>query len=156
MKFHQATRVNSDAEVCQWMKDAGLSPEMIEREVKEMSKQMLYLDETETYQVAVRKHIDNGFDMDMTHLSIKRVDKGAIHDWRIMQEIKNALVGPECEAFEMYPAESRLVDSANQYHLWCFANPTVRIPCGFFDRLVTDKPLGKSKQRPFAKAGMQG
>jgi len=28
------------------------------------------------------------------------------------------IVGEEHEAFEVYPAESRLVDTANQYHLW--------------------------------------
>ncbi|MDE2096115.1 MAG: hypothetical protein KGL39_02645 [Patescibacteria group bacterium] len=30
---------------------------------------------------------------EMTHLSIKRVDKQPIHDWRDLQEIKNRLVG---------------------------------------------------------------
>jgi hypothetical protein len=37
-----------------------------------------------------------------------------VHDWRDLQRIKNQLVGPECEAVELYPAESRKVDTANQ------------------------------------------
>lgn len=84
------------------------------------------------------------------HLSIKRNDKEAIHDWRHFQRIKNMIVDPEAEAVELYPAESRLVDNANQYHLFC-TRPGEQIPLGFFDRLVTkggDSPSG-AKQRPF-------
>ncbi len=84
---------------------------------------------------------------DILHLSIKRLDKEAIHDWRKMQEIKNTLVGPEHEGIELYPAESRLVDSANQYHLWVFDDPEFRLPIGFNERLVTDNPGGNAKQR---------
>ena len=54
----------------------------------------------------------------MTYLSIKRLDKKSIHDWRHMQQIKNELVGKDYEAVEIYPNEKRLVDTANQYHLY--------------------------------------
>lgn len=92
----------------------------------------------------------NGFkDLDMVHLSIKRIDREPIHDWRDLQTIKNILVGEECEAIEVYPAESRLVDSANQYHLWAFTSSEVRVPVGFGERLVDEKPIGQSTQRPF-------
>jgi hypothetical protein len=57
---------------------------------------------------------------DAIHLSIRRQDRQPCHDWRDFQRIKNQLAGPEWEAMEIYPAESRLVDGANQYHLWCF------------------------------------
>lgn len=89
-----------------------------------------------TYQVAVRR--TDG----PVHLSIKRLDQRAIRDWRVMQRIKNELVGPECEAVEIYPAESRLVDTANQYHLWAFPDPTYRIPFGFDRGLVTEADHG--------------
>lgn len=73
------------------------------------------------------------------HLSIKRVDRGPIvRDWRIIQRIKNEIVGEECEAVEIYPAESRLVDEANQYHLWAVPEPGYRFPFGFHERLVGD------------------
>lgn len=98
----------------------------------------------ETHQVVVA---DCG---SMVHLSIKRIDREVIHDWRDLQEIKNALVGPECEGLELYPAESRLVDCANQYHLWVFKQPGRRIPVGFNEgRMVSEESRGKSKQRPF-------
>lgn len=56
----------------------------------------------------------------ITHLSIKRHDRKAIHDWRDLQRIKNEVCGPEREAVEIYPAESRLMDTSNQFHCWVF------------------------------------
>lgn len=54
------------------------------------------------------------------HLSMRTVENDTRHDWREMQRVKNELCGPEWEAVEMYPAESRVIDTANQYHLFCF------------------------------------
>lgn len=51
-------------------------------------------------------------------LSIKHHDKKAIRDWRHFQRIKNELAGEEREGLEIFPPESQLVDTANQYHLW--------------------------------------
>lgn len=84
------------------------------------------------------------------HLSIKDHDKSVRHDWRDMQRIKNELVGPEYEGIELYPAESRLVDTANQYHLFVFS--TWKPDVGFKSRLVADgeaKFAPGSRQRPF-------
>ena len=53
-----------------------------------------------------------------TYLSIRRQDREPIGDWRTKHLIKNALLGEEWEAVEIYPRESRLVDSSNQYHLF--------------------------------------
>lgn len=100
----------------------------------------------DVYQVAV---FDDG---EIIHLSIKRNDRNPIHDWRDLQEIKNMLVGPENEAIELYPAESRRVDSANQYHLFVWKDPNYRIPIGFQTRLVNEGIIAGSKQRPFEKA----
>lgn len=83
------------------------------------------------------------------HLSIRNQENTADHDWRDFQRIKNELVGPEAEAVELYPAESRKVDAANQYHLWCFEDPAFRFPFGFGDRLVTEQPFPGTVQRPF-------
>jgi len=93
--------------------------------------------QNDDYQVIVRRFNNPDFQADMIHLSIRRMDREAIHDWRDLQEIKNLIVGTEHEAMEIYPAESRLVDTANQYHLWVFADPTVRIPIGWFQRLTS-------------------
>lgn len=93
----------------------------------------------------------------MIWLSIKRRDREPIHDWRDLQRIKSELVGAECEAVELYPAESRVVDTANQYHLWVIAEPGVRFPIGFNDgRVLTDPKLAAAvgaRQRPFRKDG---
>lgn len=60
----------------------------------------------------------------------------------------NELVGEEVEAVELYPAESRLVDGSNQFHLWCVIG--FRFPFGFEERLVSEDTPGVT-QRPFEK-----
>jgi hypothetical protein len=52
------------------------------------------------------------------HLTFKRNDRAAVRDWRHFQAIKNEVAGVEREAIEVFPPESLLVDSANEYHLW--------------------------------------
>jgi hypothetical protein len=88
---------------------------------------------------------------DAKHLSLRTVENDTRHDWRDFQRIKNELVGPHWEAVELYPDVDRLVDSANQYHLWCFP---FRLPFGFDSKLVM--PHGAveqtgGKQRPFTE-----
>jgi hypothetical protein len=56
----------------------------------------------------------------MIQIGIAMLDGTARHDWREFQAIKNQIAGLECEAFELYPAESRLLDPSNYYTLWCF------------------------------------
>lgn len=89
------------------------------------------------YQVNVRFMGDRNGMGGPVHLSIKKRMKEPHVDWRDMQRIKNELCGPEREAVEVYPAESRLVDTSNQYHLWVMPEGE-RIPFGFGDRLVMD------------------
>jgi len=102
------------------------------------------------YQVQMRPFA--WMDKQWVHLNIRRRDGKAIfRDWRHFQWIKNQLVGPECEAVELYPAESRMVDSNNKYHLWCCADPTFRFPLGMTDRDVDYTQGGTTagtKQRP--------
>ena len=51
-------------------------------------------------------------------ITIRRKDGGVIKDWRHFQQIKNELAGEEREAVELYPAESRKVDTSNKWHLF--------------------------------------
>lgn len=91
----------------------------------------------DTYQVNRSKIHEGRYGWpDFVHLSIKRIDKEPVRDWADMQQIKNELVGPEHEGMEIFPAESRLVDMANQYHIWCFVDASLRIPMGWEDRMV--------------------
>lgn len=98
------------------------------------------------YQVEVRP-----YGKECVQLNIRRRDGMTdARDWRHFQQIKNELVGPECEAVELYPAESRKVDTSNKFHLWAITDPSFRFPIGFAERDVTYES-GKApglKQRP--------
>lgn len=84
--------------------------------------------------VVIKTELENK----VTHLSIRRRDRKATRDWRHFQEMKNQLCGAEREGVELYPAESRLVDTANQFHLWVLPLG-MSMPVGyFFGRHVTD------------------
>lgn len=98
------------------------------------------------YQVSIHEHASG-----WTWLAIVRRDRSHVHDWRHLQRIKNEICGPEREAVELYPAESRLVDTSNQFHLWVLPAGE-RIPIGYTERDVSDNPGGAHKQRPFADA----
>lgn len=103
------------------------------------------------YHVAVDKETEHAFgdlgDAEFWHLSIKRHDREPMNDWRVMQRIKTEIAGAEAEGMELYPAESRVVDTANQYHLWVLigAGP---LPFGFQAGARTDNESGGSRQRP--------
>lgn len=102
----------------------------------------------DVYTVVVRELENRG-----AHLSIRRNDREPVRDWRDFQEIKNRVLGEECEAVELYPAESRRVDASNQYHLWGSRRRKFRFPLGFDEKLMVHEPdidaaIG-SKQRPF-------
>lgn len=73
----------------------------------------------------------------MIHLSIKRMDRMAIMSWRVLQQIKNEVVGEFREAVELYPGEHRVADNANQYHLFV-APEGVDFPFGFPSGFVID------------------
>jgi len=101
------------------------------------------------YTVIVNRDLESA-KLKYTWLSIRRNDRSACKDWRHFQFIKNQLVGEECEGIEIYPAESRLVDNANQYHLWVTQDPTIKVPFGFGERAVTEKQIIEgSVQRRF-------
>ena len=81
----------------------------------------------------------HGFgDNEVVWLSIKARDDTARHDWREFQWIKNELCGEEWEAIELYPSEKRMVDSVNQFHLWCLSPPAV-FPIGWWSRKVVEE-----------------
>ena len=85
----------------------------------------------------------------MVQLSIRRNDRKPIHDWRDLQRIKNEIVGRENEGVELYPAESRLLDSANQFHMFVLEDLKLRFPFGYRERLVSENSVGGAVQRPW-------
>ena len=80
-------------------------------------------------------------------LGIQNFDQSARHDWRDFQRIKNELLGPEFEAVELYPAESRRLDPSNYFLLFAFAR---HIPLGVCrGRLVVEPEDAAAPQRRF-------
>lgn len=121
--------------------------ELVELRDKEAKDYELFVNDK--YQVAKRISPSNpAFDIpfDAVHLSIKRLDREPIHDWRDLQWIKNQLVGDEIEMWECYPKESHLIDTANQYHMWGFLTEHKIIPFGWTEpRRVIDHDLENEK-----------
>jgi hypothetical protein len=106
------------------------------------------------YQVFVN-HIEpnkHRGDLPMVHLSIKRLDRKPIRDWRDLQRIKDELVGTDAEGVEIYPSQARLIDGANQHHIFCIP-PGQVFPFGFEERSVTDNKEESLKQMEEAGLG---
>jgi hypothetical protein len=86
----------------------------------------------------------------VVHLSIHDQARSANRDWRDFQRIKNDIIGAEEEAVELFPAETRLVDTSNEWHLWCILG--MRWPFGYDERLVSEGgyQMGNSRQRKWS------
>ena len=114
----------------------GVDLDTARRQASVLRQHTVFLSETHQVNVQMLK-APFGPDLgDVAWLSIKRRDRDVIRDWRELQAIKNAVIGPEHEGFELYPAESRLCDAANQFHLFVFMQARVRLPVGFTVREV--------------------
>ena len=53
----------------------------------------------------------------VTHLAITSASE-IRPTWPEMQRIKNAIIGTEATAVEVYPPQFKVVDAANMYHIW--------------------------------------
>lgn len=112
------------------MRRVALNPEL--RTVSFPSGSLVESWENDEYE-AVVAHYPNGW----AYIGLYRHDEQAVRDWGVLQSIKNQTVGPEREAFELFPAESRLMDETNAYHLWVIPKGQ-RIAVGNPDRLVAE------------------
>lgn len=128
----------------------GVSAEELRRHQDGDARELIAVWVNSRYQVNVYR-VEQSSWPELVWLSIKRRDKlpPGPERWRDFQRIKNELVGPENEAVEIYPAESRLVDTSNQFHLWVFTDPAVRLPFGFFERKILTTSGGGAVQQPF-------
>ena len=84
---------------------------------------------------------DNGRD-GFVELSVHNHNRTTAMQWSHLQQIKNELVGPEREAVMMFPAESRLIDGANEY--WLYIYPTGTAPM----MTVRDRYSGEIETQP--------
>ncbi len=105
------------------MAASGLTHEQATDQIEWMKAQAVYVNNL--YQVNIEFMAEQG-----AHLMIRRIDRQPIHNWSHFQQIKNELLGPECEAIEIYPKVSRLVDDKNHYHLWGYRTPDKQFPFG--------------------------
>ena len=89
----------------------------------------------DTFLVWMEKHNKQFDGRDVIRIYIRRRDNKPISpDWRWRQAIKNQLVGPEYEAVELCPAESRLHNQTNIYDLWVVNDPNYRFSFGLNGR----------------------
>ena len=103
------------------------------------------------YRVTVRRYRKGFFISNAPYiiLGIGRHDDMAIHDWRDMQQIKSALAGPHYEGIELYPDESRLVDTSNYFYMWCVKRGVLRFGLPSERRVVLSPHQAAAPQRPF-------
>ena len=105
------------------------------------------------YLVDVSRDLDGA----VRQLCIRRRDHKPLRDWRDFMRIKNEIAGEETEAVELFPAMSRLVETGNQYWLWCLP-PALEFEIGFSQRAVFDAgEVPGIEQRPlggFATPGV--
>lgn len=131
---------------------AGLSDESIAVQVAAGVEPPDRVYRNDRYSVFVRE-IGHG----ALHVSFHRHDRSAIVDWRHCQQIKNEVAGAERTAVEIFPPESKLVDTANERHLWVLP-PGETIPFAFDERLVMTQDemeavqgRTKARQRPWER-----
>ncbi len=79
--------------------------------------------QNDTYLVQVDKNPPHQFkNAEVWLLWVSRIDKEFVRNRKDLMAIKNALVGDDVEAVELFPAESRLSDATNRTALFCFMN----------------------------------
>jgi hypothetical protein len=137
----------ADSEIVRIASIFNMTPEAVREVYKDITNDYIVLNSI--YQVNIRKWDAPGFPP-LFHLSIKRRDKDRVgkERYRDFLRIKNELVGEEHEGVELYPAMSRNVDTANQYHLWVLADGGVRWPFGWTTGAMTNETLGNARQHP--------
>lgn len=106
------------------LEKAGYTAEQLDAILRQAAVIDVYMNHL--YWVAYR-HAGEG----LVHLRIRRHDRREIRNFDHLQRIKNELVGAECEAVELYPAESRKLSDGPYYHLWVSKDPSYRWPFGF-------------------------
>lgn len=124
-------RVKTEVPTWRELMTVGGYPEQrAKEEVKQLEKHQIWANNIYQVNIGYADPIDTG-GVGFAHLIIRRLDKRPIHSWSHFQAIKNELVGPECEAVEMYPAEKHLIDAKEHYHLWAFTSPDQSFGIGF-------------------------
>lgn len=119
----------------------GVSKAQAKRIVRRLKDEVVWL--SKTHQVNVTPFVASSMGAGQW-LSIKKLDKSPISTRDELAQVMRRLL-PGYSGFEVLPAPFRLVDSANQYHLWCFPREQVQAlrelagpPAG--ERMVWESP----------------
>lgn len=127
----RATRIDKTPEELERMRQAAVAMGHDGDEVVRLATEPNEMWKNHRYTAVVYRDLD-GY---VHHISLRRNDRKPHFPWRDLQRIKNELAGEDAEAVELFPAEDRLVDCANQRHLWV-TPPGVLIPVGFPTRMT--------------------
>jgi len=121
---------------------AGKTPEAIESYIVADMLGATFWNNSRYYVIKKKEPRADGLGW-VWHLSFRRQDRMPVgrEHFRDFQRIKNELLGPQATAIEIYPAEDRLADTSNQYHLWAY-DDLHGFPFGFYDRAVLDAGQG--------------
>lgn len=140
----------SDEKLARLSRQTGKTPDEVRRLVAHDQHGAEYWQNSRYLVIKNRERRKDGLGW-VWHLSFRRLDRLAVgpEHFRDFQRIKNALLGAEATAFEVYPAESNLADTSNQYHLWAYDDLRA-FPFGFIGRAVLDDD-GDGTQRPLSE-----
>lgn len=125
------------AALTRWAHDLGHSPAAVEKLIAEAEGAETWMNDRYVATIHPTAAWQDGWP-NMAQLSIRRIDRKPIHDWRHLQQIKTDIYGPSVEAVELYPNEKRVVDTANSFHLFVLTDPGSMFPFGWQDGLRTD------------------
>lgn len=89
-----------------------------------------HLDHYEAWGNDVYQALVRVFEDGLLHISFKRHDRKMIREWRHIQAIKNEIAGAERTGIELFPPESNLMDTSNEYHLFVLPEG-VEMPFGY-------------------------
>lgn len=81
--------------------------------------------------VAMARNVKTAWGI-VQHVCIRNRDNTDI-PWAEKQKIKNELFDRSATAIEVFPADDRLVDAANMYHLWILPDGFM-LPFGLHDK----------------------
>tara|TARA_R110002020_G_scaffold399695_1_gene609527 strand:+ start:479 stop:1024 length:546 start_codon:yes stop_codon:yes gene_type:complete len=127
----------------------GITKVEAKKMIKTLNDQVFYANDLYNCQVTEKKY-NQSIGTEITELSITRRDRKAIHDWRHLQWIKNDILGVDVEAIELYPSESRLLDTANTFWLYAFPKGEI-LPFG----RVFDAPMVMSTKQAWESGAVQ-
>ena len=74
----------------------------------------------------VNVHLLDGSRDGFVELAVHNHNRTPHVPWRHLQQIKDEVVGADREAVQLFPAEGRLVDTANEY--WLYVYPAGKAP----------------------------